>query len=296
MNALLRVVRDHLPCASLPDGSKATFMPPGVVKVALLPRASRVRPVVWHDERLVIRPAPALWLFLVPARRRARFEVAYDGVASLGHVIESVGVPLPEVGTPVVDGVRTAPSEPLHPGAVIALDAPARPQPLPSDAGFLLDVHLGTLTRRLRLLGLDCAYRNDATDDELIERARRERRVLLTQDRGLLMRRALWAGAYVRGHGAEAQLADVLDRFAPPLAPWTRCAVCNGELAAVPKEQVVEELEPGTRRRYERFVRCRSCDRVYWHGAHGRRLDELVAEAVATVRERERAGGAGAPE
>ena len=47
----------------------------------------------------------------------------------------------------------------------------------------------------------------DAEDAHLVEQAGRERRVLLTQDRGLLMRRALWAGAYVRGHGADAQSA-----------------------------------------------------------------------------------------
>jgi len=232
---------------------------------------------------LVVRPAAALWLFLAPRRRRAEVTVPYDGSASLGHVVQSIGVPLTEVGSMTVDGVRTGPSRPLHDGAAIGIGPPGRPQALPRGPRFLLDVHLGTLARRLRLLGLDTAYANDADDPDLVEHAGREHRVLLTQDRGLLMRRALWAGAYVRGHGADAQLNDVLDRFAPPLAPWTRCAACNGELADVPKEQVVDRLEPGTRRRYERFARCRSCGRVYWHGAHGRRLDALVADARRTV-------------
>jgi uncharacterized protein with PIN domain len=156
----------------------------------------------------------------------------------------------------------------------------ARPQRVPGADGFLLDVHLGTLARRLRVLGVDAAYRNDAHDDELVDRAAAERRILLTQDRGLLMRRAVWAGAYVRGDRPDAQLADVLDRFAPPLAPWTRCTACNGELVAVPKDEVLAELEPGTRRRYERFARCRTCRRVYWRGAHGRRLDAVVAAAL----------------
>jgi uncharacterized protein with PIN domain len=231
----------------------------------------------------VVRPDPALWIFLAPARRRPEFAVGHDGTASLGHLVESVGVPLPEVGTATVDGVPVEPSAPLHAGAVVALAPPPRPQPLPDGTGFLLDVHLGTLARRLRLLGVDTAYRTDAADDELVEQAGRERRVLLTQDRRLLMRRALWAGAHVRGQGADAQLADVLDRFAPRLAPWTRCALCNGALVAVAKEEVLDRLEPGTRRRYDRFVRCTGCDRVYWHGAHGRRLDGLVAAAVTTV-------------
>jgi hypothetical protein len=189
---------------------------------------------------LVIRAAPGLWLFLTPRRRRARFEVPYDGVAALGHVVQSLGVPLTEVRTPAVDGVRARPSDPLRPGAVIELEPPPRPQALPPCARFLLDVGLGTLARRLRLLGVDAAYRKDADDAALVEQAGLERRILLTQDRGLLMRRALRAGAYVRGQGADAQLADVLDRIAPPLAPWTRCSACNGELATVPKEQVAD--------------------------------------------------------
>jgi uncharacterized protein len=232
---------------------------------------------------LVVRPDPALWLFLPPRRRRGQIAVRYDGGASLGHVVQSLGVPLTEVGPPAVDGVRTDVSHRLHPGAVIELEPLPRPQPLSHGARFLLDVHLGSLARRLRLLGVDTAYRNDADDAGLVERAGREHRILLTQDRGLLMRRALWAGAYVRGHGADAQLADVLDRFAPPLAPWTRCSACNGELVDVPKEQVADRLQPGTRRCYERFARCRSCGRVYWRGAHGRRLDAVVAAATRAV-------------
>jgi uncharacterized protein with PIN domain len=232
---------------------------------------------------LVVRPAPSLWLFLPPRRRRAQFGVPYDGTASLGHVVQSLGVPLTEVGAPVVDEARSDVSRRLHHGAVIELEPLPRPQPLPDGARFLLDVHLGSLARRLRLLGVDTAYGNDADDADLVERAGQERRVLLTQDRGLLMRRALWAGAYVRGHGADAQLADVLDRFAPPLAPWTRCSACNGELVEVPKGEIVDLLEPGTRRRYERFARCRACGRVYWRGAHGWRLDDVVARAIRSV-------------
>ena len=99
----------------------------------------------------------------------------------------------------------------------------------------MLDVHLGTLAHRLRVLGIDAAYRNDAGDDALIEQANRQHRILLTQDRGLLRRWALWAGAHVRGTRSADQLADVLDRFAPPLAPFTRCTGCNGELEQVPR-------------------------------------------------------------
>jgi uncharacterized protein with PIN domain len=141
-------------------------------------------------------------------------------------------------------------------------------------------VHLGALARRLRLVGLDSAYRNDASDDALVAQSEDERRVLLTQDRGLLQRRTLWLGAYVRGARPDEQLLDVLDRFAPPLAPWTRCPACNGALAPVAKSDVEPLLQPGTRRTYDRFMRCRDCARPYWRGAHSDRLESLVARAL----------------
>jgi uncharacterized protein with PIN domain len=230
---------------------------------------------------LRVRLAPELWLFVAPTRRRPEFTVHYDGRASLGHVIRAFGVPPTEVGALRRDGEPAEPGDRPSYEAVLELDPVSRPQPLPEDSsGFLLDVHLGTLARRLRLLGVDTAYRNDAGDDELVAESARERRVLLTQDRGLLMRRALWAGAFVRGARPAEQLADVLDRFDPPLAPWTRCPRCNGLLAEVGKDEVADQLEPGTRRTYDRFTRCRCCGRVYWRGAHGRRLDSIVAGAV----------------
>jgi uncharacterized protein len=235
---------------------------------------------------LVICAEPELWTFLVPRRRRARFTAACHGEASLGHVVQALGIPLTETDDLTLDGACAGPSDRPGPGSVVGIGAVRRPQDISAAVGFLLDVHLGSLARRLRLLGIDTAYGNDAEDAALVARAARERRILLTQDRGLLMRRALWRGAFVRGHGADAQLADVLDRFAPPLAPWTRCPACNGELDAVPKEQVLDRLPPGTRRRYERFTRCRSCGGVYWHGAHGQRLDAVVDDAVRAVHER----------
>ena len=165
---------------------------------------------------------------------------------------------------------------------MVTVEPVRRPQQLAA-ARFVLDVHLGTLARRLRLIGVDAAYANDADDDALIEQANAGRRVLLTQDRGLLRRRALWLGAYVRGARPDDQFRDVLDRFRPPLAPWTRCPACNGPLAPVPKAAVAPALPPGTRRTYQTFSRCCSCGQVYWHGAHSKRLEQIIDSAVRAV-------------
>ena len=84
----------------------------------------------------------------------------------------------------------------------------------------------------------------------------------------------------MRGARPDDQFQDVLDRFKPPLAPWTRCPTCNGLLAPVAKTTVTPVLLPGTRRTYHSFSRCRSCGQVYWHGAHGKRLDQIIDSAI----------------
>ncbi len=229
-----------------------------------------------------MRVAAELRLFLKPAYRDGTIQVGCDGISSLGHVVQSLGVPLTEVGQLAVNGRPVTSAYRPGGGDVVEVGAAARPQPVPA-ARFLLDVHLGALARRLRLAGVDAAYTNDADDDTLIEQANHERRILLTQDRGLLRRRKLWLGAYVRGTHPDAQLADVLGRFAPPLAPWTRCTACNGPLRTVPKAEVEPLLQPGTRRTYQVFSRCQDCGQVYWRGAHSKRLQALVASARQAI-------------
>lgn len=236
---------------------------------------------------LLVDVAPELRLFLPARRRPGPVRVACDGTSSLGHVVESVGVPLPEAGRLLVNGRAVGPSyRPVDGDEVRVLPVP-RPQRLPiAPPRFLLDVHLGTLARRLRLVGVDTAYSNDMDDETLVARANSERRALLTQDRALLHRRKLWLGAYVYGSRPDDQLRDVLDRFAPRLAPWTRCTACNGRLAPVAKPDVAHLLQPGTRRIYDTFAQCASCGRPYWPGAHHPHLEALVTEAREIVAHR----------
>jgi uncharacterized protein with PIN domain len=189
---------------------------------------------------------------------------------------------LPEVGDLTVDGEPASTACRLSGGQVAEVAAVRRPQPLPA-ARFVLDVHLGTLARRLRLIGIDIAYANDRDDDALIAQANAEGRVLLTQDRGLLCRRSLWMGGYVRGADPDDQLRDVLDRFAPPLSPWTRCTACNGMLIPAAKADIEQSLRPGTRRTYHDFARCAACGHVYWHGAHSPHLAAIVDSAIRIV-------------
>jgi len=238
------------------------------------------------DEGVLVRVVPEL-VFLLPIRTRAAGArgLAFDPDATVGHLVQAAGVPLTEAGELRVDGRPVPVTARTAPGSTVEVDGLSRPQPVPP-GGFLLDVGLGALARRLRLLGLDAAWSADADDPDLARRAVAEQRMLLTQDRGLLKRRALGrrGGALVRGARPDDQLADVLDRFAPGLAPLTRCTACGASLEPVAKAVVAAVLPDGTRRSYDDFSRCRSCGRVYWRGAHARRIDALVREARSGAR------------
>jgi uncharacterized protein len=226
--------------------------------------------------------APELRLFVPPERRQGRTTLVTDGSSTLGHVVESVGVPLTEAGRLLVDGIQVATSHIPRAGEHVEVHGVERPQQVPgAPLRFLLDVHLGTLARRLRLLGVDAAYESeDIGDPALATLSAQERRVLLSRDRGLLRRREIWAGAYVYSDRPEDQLRDVLERFTPALAPWTRCTACNGRLTDADKDSVQDQLEQGTQRTYDVFAQCTACERVYWRGAHHARLEAIVAKAL----------------
>ncbi|MEW2521796.1 Mut7-C RNAse domain-containing protein [Actinacidiphila alni] len=239
-----------------------------------------------NGPRITVSVPAELHLFVAADRRRTEpSTVVTDGTSSLGHVVESMGVPLTEVGGLSVDGRDVPYAHVPAEGEAVRVLAVTRPQQVPgAPLRFLLDVHLGTLARRLRLVGVDAAYENeDIGDPALAALSASERRVMLTRDRGLLRRRELFAGAYVYSDRPDDQLHDVLQRFAPTLAPWTRCVACNGLLGPADKDSVRDRLHHGTERTYDVFAACLSCPRVYWRGAHHAHLESVVAAALRST-------------
>lgn len=211
---------------------------------------------------------------------------------SVKDAIESVGVPHTEIGLLRVDGTSVGLDERVGPGVVVDVHPdPVRPLPSdgvrlrpppPSPLRFVADVHLGTLARRLRTLGLDTWWRNDADDRTLARVAVDEDRVLLTRDRGLLMRRQVVHGHLPRVDDPDRQLVGLAARFdlSADARPLRRCIRCNGSLRPVAKEQVADRLPPATRREHDRFSCCDRCAQVYWPGTH---LEGLRAVLRSTV-------------
>lgn len=132
----------------------------------------------------------------------------------------------------------------------------------------------------MRLLGFDVLYRRDLPDETLARLSKKERRILLTRDRGLLKRNQVTHGYLVRESDPRAQLAAVVRRFDlwRALRPFSRCLRCNGLLAEVAKEQVADRLPPRVREHCYELRSCQGCGRLYWKGSHYDRLALLVQE------------------
>ncbi|WP_221934768.1 Mut7-C ubiquitin/RNAse domain-containing protein [Georgenia yuyongxinii] len=246
------------------------------------------RPVAAPVDTLDVVFDPELRLHLPRTRRADPVQVRTAATVTIGHVVQSLGVPLTEVGVLELDGVGVDPGTRAVGRRLVVTPVP-HPQPVPTwPPRFVLDVHLGALARRLRLVGLDVAYERDADDDSLAAQALAGDRVLLTRDRELLRRRVLSVpprhGAFVHATAADEQMLEVLRRFAPPLAPWTRCLRCGARLEPAAKAELAHLLPAGTRRTYEEFARCTGCGRPFWRGAHGAGLEAVVRRAEEAVR------------
>ena len=220
--------------------------------------------------------------------RAGWYQVTFDVPRSVKDVIESLGVPHTEVDLVVVDGTSVGFDHLVADGSRVGvyppftsleIDAVTRVRPaVPTTIRFVADVHLGTLARHLRLLGFDTRYRNDADDAELAAVSATEERILLTRDRGLLMRGEVHHGYCPRSDDPTTQTVEVVRRFdlAGTLAPFTRCPRCNALLVDVAADEVADRVPAGTRRHVDRFRECTGCAQVYWRGAHHRRIDALL--------------------
>lgn len=228
----------------------------------------------------------------LPRRQKQQTIVhEFDWNASIKDMIESLGVPHPEIEAITVNGVPVDfdylmlddNHVDVYPPPVDIPNAITLRPPVPNPIRFVLDTHLGRLASYLRMMGFDTLYRNDYPDDELAYVSSTEERVLLTRDLGLLKRGIVTHGYFVRDTNPPRQLVEITRRYglAGAVQPFKRCTRCNGLLAWVAKEDVMEHLREDTAMYYDEFHQCQSCGQVYWKGSHHQRMRELLEQVLA---------------
>ncbi|MBF5045794.1 twitching motility protein PilT [Aggregicoccus sp. 17bor-14] len=239
-------------------------------------------------KQVEVRLYGALNDFVSPARRGAPFLHRFTGSPSVKDLLESLGVPHPELDLLLLDGQPVGFAARVEDGGRLAAypafeslevpDAERVGTPLPECPRFVLDVGLGRLAGLLRMLGLDALWRNDAPDDALARTSAAEGRILLTRDLGLLKRSEVVLGYFPRATDPSHQLVEVARRYrlARRMQPFTRCLACNTPLTPATPLEVQGRVPPRVAASYPRFNACAGCGRVYWEGSHHARMQQVV--------------------
>lgn len=242
--------------------------------------------------QIVLRFYEELNDFLPVERRKVPFSHTLKHTAAIKDVIEACGVPHTEVDLILVNqhsvdfAYRVQPDDyisvyPVFEAFDIAPLIRLRPKPL-RETRFILDVHLGKLAAYLRFLGYDTFYHNDYTDETLAQISADERRILLTRDRGLLKRRQITHGYYVRATIPKHQLAEIVHRFHLTFQEDIpgRCSLCNNILVPIDKHTIIHQLPIRIQTSVQQFYYCHQCQKPYWKGSHYYHMRQYLQEIL----------------
>ena len=212
--------------------------------------------------------------FLPEEKKKKRFTHYYIDRTSVKDLIESFGVPHTEVDLILVNRKSVGFKYKINDGDDISVyplfesfdisDVQyLRAKPLRKPK-FVADVHLGRLTKYLRMMGLDVLYKNNFNDDEIVRTSLKERRAILTKDRGILKRNEVTHGYWVRSTKVEEQVKEVLKRFdlQKEIKEFSRCIECNELLKPIKKELIINQLQPKVAQSQNEFYQCPSCKKI----------------------------------
>jgi len=228
--------------------------------------------------------------FLPPLRRKRDFCYHIGKRETVKHAIEACGIPHTEVELILANGasvgfdylLRTEDRISVYPQfEAFDISSLLKVRELPlRNPRFVADVHLGGLARYLRMLGFDTLYDETYRDAQIAAISARDRRIVLTRDRDLLMHRVITHGRFVRATRVREQLIEVVAAIdlSGRFSPFTRCMECNTELAPVSRDTVQHRLPADTLNVFTQFSQCSACERIYWQGSHYRRMLRFMAE------------------
>lgn len=226
--------------------------------------------------------------FLPQKNRKKEFAYTFFDKPSVKEAVESLGVPHTEIDLILINGESVDFSHNIKEGDRISvyprfesIDISSitrlRPKPL-RKVKFVCDVHLGKLSRYLRLLGFDTLYEKKFLDADIIRLSLVEKRIILTRDLGILKHKEVQHGYFLREIDPKKQVEEVLRRFdlKKKIKPFIRCLECNDLLLPVEKAEILDKLLPETKRSFHVFLQCPGCKRVYWEGSHYDKLSSFI--------------------
>ncbi|HXW02618.1 MAG TPA: Mut7-C RNAse domain-containing protein [Candidatus Nitrosotenuis sp.] len=149
---------------------------------------------------------------------------------------------------------------------------------------FVIDSMLGTIAKKMRILGFDSKYSASIDDEDLILLAKKENRTIITKDSQVVnnAKKHDILTVDIVTHTEKEQLIEIAKKTGFKKYEFNsnsaRCPVCNGILHGIEKRQIIDKVPPKIAQNVRDFWICESCKHIYWEGTHIRNLKKLIAE------------------
>jgi len=149
-----------------------------------------------------------------------------------------------------------------------------------SNVKFAADVMLGTLAKWLRILGFDTFYSNNIDDNQLLEVAWREKRILLSRDHQLVDGVNPKQALLIESKKMPRQLRQVVGAFhlSNAIALFSRCVDCNVQVVPIEKAAIKDKVPAFVYQNYQEFWICPKCGQIFWPGTHKTHAEKWLVE------------------
>lgn len=230
--------------------------------------------------------------YLPESKQKVWFDFYFLGRITVLDAIQSMDIPPDELDLIQVNGFPKDFNYLLHSGDRITVYpefelfnisgvSQLRENPLRHPV-FVCDVHLGKLSKYLRMLGWDSLYSNSYTPEELIAISQQGKRIILSKNIRLTKNRdaaRLWL---IRSSNPVEQIHDLVGNLdlATRINPFTRCLNCNSILLPVEKEEIISQLQSKTIQYYSEFFLCSGCKKIFWKGSHYEKMLQFIEEKI----------------
>lgn len=152
------------------------------------------------------------------------------------------------------------------------------------DPSFFVDAMLGNIAKKLRLMGFDSRYKPDIDDDDLINAAQKDQRIIISRDENLVKKAIKYGieSIFLENQDEIKQFREIITKLDLKLIEINgnkaRCPLCNSETNIIKKHNISKKIPMKVLEQNEKFWECKNCEKIFWEGSHIRNLQKFVSE------------------
>jgi uncharacterized protein with PIN domain len=150
---------------------------------------------------------------------------------------------------------------------------------------------LGNIAKKLRLMGYDSKYEADIGDDDLVNSAQKDLRIIISRDENLIKKASKFGieSIFLEKQDEIKQFHEIINRLGLKSIKINgdnarinrlglksikingdnaRCPLCNSETNPIEKHNISDKIPAKVLEKNEKFWKCKNCGKIFWEGSH----------------------------